>query len=897
MRDALASFREYLVGAVSESGTKDTLIDLTDDFLNSSDMKALVEPQLTDTATHIYSVPSSISSSQFSILSSYGMGIGLALAGSFLATKKNKSKAARTIARIFGTDVDRINKSIVLEKLRDKRFFSSLQDAVLNVITTNSIDKFADELQLTKDEAWEVYFQIKDLLLDGEILGIILSTSFQLTKLRNQIDSEFNALKNKFSDTLDSESQRIENNFQRLLINSTLSDAGLRLLNNLTSFREPNRNCWKDAYFTEADIKEGYDARRPITDELLESVENNRGTLVDGRAHYGKSTLLKRIIIEEIERGYTILFVERPGINSQLFADLIVRIHEWSEVSHLVVICEDVYLKGGEQTFKVFNDLNRQDLKNIKFIFSLREDEFRKQRESMNTSDIAEVDIALRNIPIIRLGFTLNDATIFLEKALVTSILNETDIPSRDEISRVARILYELSKTDPLAFTCLLMAYLQDKRTLEREGYINYLERDLNDKKRILNENPTLWRPAIYCSIMGALGIKLMLQALERCDIYSNELIALKNKGLLVKNAEFKIRHEIWAIEFLTYVYVLDFDSNFRGFNNQFGVDRLLKAISDDMNKSELIIMLDRCSLLLERREYEKIARLIIESFRIPEGMPESDIADLYCFGLAKFYSSLRDYDKALEYFDKALSINGSHIPSLLNKASVYMDIQKPREARTLYDKILRLDSRSVEALYNKGNAFLEINDPLVAMDCFDKALEIEPNYSFTWMNRGIAFHQSGFDHGEYEALHCYNKALDLDPRNDRAWLNKANTLFDSSPFEALNCYNKALELNDKEPLAWYNKGKLCHEKLEDYDEASNCYDKALEIKPSLDVAKVGKLNLLIAQGKYEEALEMANREIEHSQNRAIFLIGKCRLLMVLLNIIRNHDAHQQSTI
>lgn len=177
MRDALASFREYLLGAVSESGTKNTLIDLTDDFLDSSGMKALVEPQSTGSATHVYSVSSSISSTQFSILSSYGMGIGLALAGSYLATKKNKSKAARTIARIFGTDVDRINKSIVLEKLRDKNFSSRLQDAVLNVITTNSIDKFAEELQLTKDEAWEVYFQVKDLLLDGEILGIILSTS------------------------------------------------------------------------------------------------------------------------------------------------------------------------------------------------------------------------------------------------------------------------------------------------------------------------------------------------------------------------------------------------------------------------------------------------------------------------------------------------------------------------------------------------------------------------------------------------------------------------------------------------------------------------------------------------------------------------------------------------
>jgi tetratricopeptide (TPR) repeat protein len=365
-------------------------------------------------------------------------------------------------------------------------------------------------------------------------------------------------------------------------------------------------------------------------------------------------------------------------------------------------------------------------------------------------------------------------------------------------------------------------------------------------------------------------------------------LVSLKDNGLLVRNAEYMTRHELWAIEFLTNVYVSDFDSNHSAFNNQFEVDKLLESISADMNKSELIIMLDRCSLLLENKDYEKIARLIIESFTIPAHMSEPNVADLYCFGLAKFYSSLRDYGKALEYYDKALSINGNHIASLQNKASLFMEMQRPREARILYDKILQFDSKNVEALYNKGNAFLEINDPLVAIDCFDRALDTEPDYSFTWMNRGIAFYQSGIDRGNYEVLRCYDKALDLDPRNDRALLNKANTLFESNPIEARNCYDKALALNDKEPLTWYNKGKLSHEKLNDHNEALYCYNKALNIKPTLDVAKIGKLNLLAAQGKFDEALEITNKEIEDNQNRVIFLVVKCRLLTILLNNLLN---------
>jgi hypothetical protein len=79
MRDALASFRDHLLGVMSESQTKDTLIELSNDILNSS----AVKHQITDTRTPP-PISGLISSSQSSILSSYGIGVGLAFAGAIL---------------------------------------------------------------------------------------------------------------------------------------------------------------------------------------------------------------------------------------------------------------------------------------------------------------------------------------------------------------------------------------------------------------------------------------------------------------------------------------------------------------------------------------------------------------------------------------------------------------------------------------------------------------------------------------------------------------------------------------------------------------------------------------------------------------------------------------------
>ena len=102
-------------------------------------------------------------------ISSFGIGVGLAFLGQCLAIKRRGSPVARFIARILGTDVDAINRDYILQRLRDRNYSDTIRKNILNVIQTSSIDEFARSVNLSPGEAWEVFRQIKDLVIDSRL--------------------------------------------------------------------------------------------------------------------------------------------------------------------------------------------------------------------------------------------------------------------------------------------------------------------------------------------------------------------------------------------------------------------------------------------------------------------------------------------------------------------------------------------------------------------------------------------------------------------------------------------------------------------------------------------------------------------------------------------------------
>ncbi len=90
------------------------------------------------------------------------------------------------------------------------------------------------------------------------------------------------------------------------------------------------------------------------------------------------------------------------------------------------------------------------------------------------------------------------------------------------------------------------------------------------------------------------------------------------------------------------------------------------------------------------------------------------------------------------------------------NKGNAYDEKGMYDKAIECYEKATSIDPNHAFAWNNKGNAYYYkgINDK--AIECFDKATSIDPNHAFAWNNKGNAYRQLG---NNDKAEGCFDKA------------------------------------------------------------------------------------------------------------------------------------------
>ncbi len=247
----------------------------------------------------------------------------------------------------------------------------------------------------------------------------------------------------------------------------------------------------------------------------------------------------------------------------------------------------------------------------------------------------------------------------------------------------------------------------------------------------------------------------------------------------------------------------------------------------------------------------------------------------------AKEFLNEENYEKAMEYVDKALEIKST--PEVMKiKARILQKMGKYEEAISVITKILEENVKDDEAWFifgeiledkgdldeaeqaygqcvhfnrlnvpcwiNRGNVLLSQKKYQEALMCYDKALALRENLPAIWNNRGVALKYLGkYD----EALRSYNTALQFDPKFADAYLNKAYLYFDLKKYEeARNALTDYLKL--KEDARGYLLLANIFAKRSMKKEAIEAVKKALELEPGNQEAR-----------EFLEKLEGKNREIK----------------------------------
>jgi tetratricopeptide (TPR) repeat protein len=207
--------------------------------------------------------------------------------------------------------------------------------------------------------------------------------------------------------------------------------------------------------------------------------------------------------------------------------------------------------------------------------------------------------------------------------------------------------------------------------------------------------------------------------------------------------------------------------------------------------------------------------------------------------GLGHIYNAKKDFNKAREYFEKAIQLgknrkDSNTIMALLGLGWVEANEHKDKEALKYYQKVLEEEPLNILALLGMGNAYNWLEEYNKAETYFNKVLEIDKNNEYALAELGTVYLNRGNTKHAQELL--------------TASLNINNTTY-SCPYEGLG-------------LLYLKDGKI--------KEAEDNFKKAIEINPDAEYRKYnGLAEIYIKQGKYEEAKELLHKALKNYPDNA----------------------------
>lgn len=175
--------------------------------------------------------------------------------------------------------------------------------------------------------------------------------------------------------------------------------------------------------------------------------------------------------------------------------------------------------------------------------------------------------------------------------------------------------------------------------------------------------------------------------------------------------------------------------------------------------------------------------------------------------GLAGAYQGLKQPDKALEYYKKALAMSPSNADIAYSIGAIYVNMQRYNEAKTYFERTLALNPNNTMA----KEALLDMKEVL----------------SQTGVQDAVAL----IDHQQYDdALKLLNKALTENPNNPDAYYYRA-TVYDAKTnyLLAINDYKKSLKLNPDQPVTNYLIA-IDYDNLKDIKNALEYYQRFIKV-------------------------------------------------------------------
>lgn len=194
----------------------------------------------------------------------------------------------------------------------------------------------------------------------------------------------------------------------------------------------------------------------------------------------------------------------------------------------------------------------------------------------------------------------------------------------------------------------------------------------------------------------------------------------------------------------------------------------------------------------------------------------------------------LRQLDKAIEYFGRAIALNPSQAEAYVNRGVAHRKIGDLARALSDYDKAVALEPQWSATYSNRGNLHSSMNNHERAIRDHKRAIELSPNSATNYSDRATSYKRMG----NYDlAILDYTTAIGLNPRIAAIYDNRGTAYSAKGEHDlAIRDHDKAIQLNPHFALAHNNLGCARFRKG-DYKRAVQDFDRAIELNPDRALA------------------------------------------------------------
>jgi len=134
-------------------------------------------------------------------------------------------------------------------------------------------------------------------------------------------------------------------------------------------------------------------------------------------------------------------------------------------------------------------------------------------------------------------------------------------------------------------------------------------------------------------------------------------------------------------------------------------------------------------------------------------------------------HSLNKDYDKAIEAYTSAITLNPNNDKAYNNRGFIYADKGQYDMAISDYNKAISINPNLAMPYNNLGHAYNEKSQFDRAIENSNKAIALDPNYAMPYNNRGAAYANKGI---MGKAISDFQKACDMGDENGCKNLQRA---------------------------------------------------------------------------------------------------------------------------